>query len=145
MYPQAPEQSSPLETPAAKPCVLLVDDETAIRLAMKRYFSRRGWDVREAEDGASAQQLLEPNAGGSFDLVICDLKMPRFSGYDLYRWLSSCRPDAAQRLVFSSGDIESGDSHDFLLESRRPVLPKPFELAELGRIVAEVCPHSQAA
>jgi DNA-binding response OmpR family regulator len=130
---------------ASRPCVLLVDDELAIRLAVKRYFSRRGWDVCEAEDGESAPWLLEPNAGGSFDLVICDLRLPRFSGDDLYRWLSSSRPDAARRLVFSSGDVESPEAQQFLLTLGRPVLPKPFELAEIDRIVEEICPSAQAA
>ena len=144
MCPHAPA-SSPIGETASRPCVLLVDDETAIRMALARYFSRRGWTVREATNGEAARRLLEPNAGFTVDLVICDLKMPGYSGSDLYRWLSRYRPDAAQRLVFASGDTESGETHDFLLASRRPILPKPFELAELGRIVEEVCPRAHAA
>jgi len=135
------ERSSHLsnrDTSFGRPCVLIVDDEIAIRLAIGRYFARQGWEVREAPDGEVAQRLLEPNAGESFDVVICDLHMPRFSGFAFYHWLASARPDAAARVVFSSGDVEAHDTAQFLQAVRRPVLPKPFELCELDRVIDKV-------
>jgi two-component system NtrC family sensor kinase len=74
----------------------------------------------------------------SFDVVICDLHMPRFSGFAFYRWLAAVRPDAADRLVFSSGDVESNETAEFLREVRRPVLPKPFDLRDLDPVIDEV-------
>ena len=133
------------ETRSCRPCVLLVDDESAVRMVMGRYFALHGWEVREADDGAAAQRLLDPQAGHWFDLVICDLRMPRFSGCDLFWWLAVHRPDAVARLVFSSGDLESPDSAKFLSEARRPVLPKPFDLGELTRIVDEISGSAHAA
>jgi DNA-binding response OmpR family regulator len=124
---------------------LLVDDEMAIRIAMRRYFARRGWRVAEAPDGVTAQRMLEPAAGNDFDVVICDLRMPRFSGSDLYRWLERARPEAVERMVFSSGDVVSPEAAVFLERARRPVLPKPFDLKELGRIVDEVYRSAHAA
>ena len=79
MSPQRKQPCSSRETSFERPCVLIVDDEIAIRLAIGRYFARQGWDVREASDGEAAQRLLEPNADTSFDVLICDLRMPRFS------------------------------------------------------------------
>ena len=38
--------------------VLLIDDELAIRAALRRFFTRRGWVVEEAADGAAARRLL---------------------------------------------------------------------------------------
>jgi CheY-like chemotaxis protein len=133
------------DPPAGAPRVLLVDDEPAVRLAMLRFLTRRGWSVCEAEDGELARALLDPAAGQWFDLVICDLNMPRLSGCELYRWLAHHRPDAARRFVFASGDLLSPESTEFLKEARRPVLPKPFELCELARIVDEVASPAQAA
>jgi DNA-binding response OmpR family regulator len=138
MSSQRRERSSTQEISLERPCVLIVDDEIAIRSAIGRYFSRQGWDVREASDGEAARRLLEPNAGASFDVVICDLHMPRFSGFAFYRWLAGARPDAAARVVFSSGDVESHDTAQFLRDVRRPVLPKPFDLCELDRVIDEV-------
>lgn len=123
---------------SGSPTVLLVDDEVAVRAAMRRFLERRGWSVTEVGDGESARALLDPVAGHVFDVVICDLQMPRLSGADLYRWLSTTRPDAALRFVFSTGDVMSRESTEFLRAARRPVLPKPFDLDELQRIVDEV-------
>jgi DNA-binding response OmpR family regulator len=127
------------------PSVLLVDDEISIRTAMRRYFARRGWKVAEAPDGATAQRLLDPAARNDFDVVICDLRMPKFSGSDLYQWLERNRPEAVERLVFSSGDVASPEAAVFLKHAHRPVLPKPFDLKELGRIVDEVYRAAHAA
>ena len=135
---QRRERSSTREVSLQRPSVLIVDDEIAIRVAIGRYFARQGWDVCEAPDGEAAQRLLEPNAGASFDVVICDLRMPHFSGFAFYHWLAAARPDAAARVVFSSGDVESDETARFLRDVRRPVLPKPFDLRELGRVVDEV-------
>jgi len=133
------------ESRPCRPCVLLVDDEQPLRAAMGRYFLRHGWDVCEAGDGASAQSLLDPKAGNTFDLVICDLRMPRYSGCDLYRWLVHHRPETVARLVFSTGDLQSPESATFLTEAQRPVLPKPFELDHLSEIVDEVSRSAHAA
>ena len=141
LHPSRPDRKSR----SCRPCVLLVDDETAVRAALSRYFVRHGWDVREAVDGVAAQRLLDPAVGHSFDLVLCDLRMPRFSGCDLYRWILVHRPDIEARLVFSSGDLQSPESAAFLSEARRPILPKPFDLGELARIVSDVARSAHAA
>ena len=141
----SPPPSPTGRVPGPPPNVLVVDDEEAIRAALKRFFSRRGWIVVEAADGESARSLLDPASGHAFELVICDLSLPRLSGRDLYRWLSRHHPDALPRLVFSSGDVISRDSSTFLVETGRPVLPKPFELSQLSRIVEDVWRAAHAA
>jgi len=132
---------------APGPCrsVLLVDDEASVRIAMRRFLARRGWSVCEAADGESARTLLDPVSGVGFDLVICDLQMPRLSGREFYAWLARVRPELAQRLVFSSGDVLSPEFSEFLTEAGRPLLPKPFELSELARLVDEVYAGAHAA
>ena len=141
----APASSVSDRLAASLPTVLLVDDEEAVRGALRRFFTRRGWTVVEATDGESAKALLDPSERHQFDLVISDLTMPRVSGRDLYQWLTRHRPDALPRLVFSSGDVVSRDVSGFLVETGRPVLPKPFELSELARIVDDVTHAAHAA
>jgi CheY-like chemotaxis protein len=142
---QISESRSGIDHAAYVPSVLLVDDESAVRMAMHRYLVRRGWNVVEAADGETARSILEPAAGLDFDLVICDLHMPRLSGRDFYEWLACARPDAALKLVFSTGDVLSSEFAEFLSEAGRPLLPKPFELRELARIVEEVRTPARAA
>jgi CheY-like chemotaxis protein len=142
---QISESRFAIDCPAGSPSVLLVDDEYAVRMAIHRYLARRGWNVMEAADGATARAILEPGVGLDFDLVICDLHMPRLSGRGLYEWLARTRPDAALKVVFSTGGVLSPEVAEFLCEAGRPLLPKPFELSELASIVEQVRMPARAA
>jgi CheY-like chemotaxis protein len=119
--------------------VLIIDDEDAVRSSMRRYFERQGWAVEEASDGTiGLAKLLGPREGPTYDLIICDLKMPGLSGLEVHRWVSTSRPDLLNRLVFASGDTASPEAAAFLGSSSCPVLEKPFELSELAAVVARV-------
>ena len=141
---KAADGCSNRDSGAYRPCVLIVDDEESVRTALMRYFARRGWNVCEAEDGEEARAMLAPNAC-AFDLAICDLRMPRMSGPDFYRWLAQSRPDVASRLVFSSGDVDCPESAAFLSDAGRPVLSKPFDLCDLARLIDEIRGAARAA
>ena len=119
-------------TPARR--VLLVDDEEAIRLAVGRWFTRRGWQVDESPDGASAIARLVTD-GMEYDLVICDLKMPGVSGMDVHAAIASHRPAQLDRFVIATGDVASREVAHFLASARLPVLEKPFALAQLAALV----------
>jgi CheY-like chemotaxis protein len=118
--------------------LFVIDDEPSIRAAIRRFLTRRGWDVEEAEDGQKAMEALLHSAPGYFDVVMCDLRMPHFSGVELHHALLKKRPDLVQRLVFSTGDVASTDASNFLASSGRPVIEKPFELARLEEILNQV-------
>ena len=120
---------------------LLVDDEPVIRLALRRFFQRQGWEVDEAEDGAVALDRLTGTAAGgepSYAVIISDLRMPGFSGIDLYERLAAERPELLDRLILSTGDAVSAEAADFLRRSACPVLSKPFGLAELRGLVTRI-------
>lgn len=122
--------------------LFVIDDESSIRSAIKRFLTRRDWEVEEAEDGAKALETLLQSKPGFFDVVMCDLRMPNCSGVELFRTIVVERPDLVRRLVFSSGDVASVEASTFLSSSGRPVIEKPFELAQLeevfGRILDDV-------
>jgi two-component system NtrC family sensor kinase len=73
----------------------------------------------------------------AFDLVVCDLKMPRLDGRAFYRRLASEAPSLARRVIFVTGDVLGTDAETFLDESGCRWLAKPFRLADLLRVVAE--------
>lgn len=58
--------------------ILMVDDERAIRLAVRTALTREGMHVTEAADGSTALDLLKQK---HFDLVILDVMMENVSGY----------------------------------------------------------------
>lgn len=128
------------EAPAdtARPRALLVDDESVIRKALRRFFERQGWAVDDAEDGAQALALLFAKGGPTYDVIISDLRMPGISGMELYERLAAERPRLLDRLIFSTGNSVAPEARDFLRRSACPVLNKPFELAELRTLVGRV-------
>lgn len=120
---------------------LLVDDEPVIRFALRRFFQRQGWQVDEAGDGEAAlARILDaaPDAP-AYDVIISDLRMPGLSGIELHARLERERPAVLRRLILSTGDSVSPETAAFLRHSACPVLNKPFELAELRALVAQVC------
>jgi CheY-like chemotaxis protein len=70
------------------------------------------------------------------DLVICDLRMPRLGGRELFEDVVRERPDLARKIFFSTGDTIRGDTLQFLESLERPWLHKPFGLAELRSLLA---------
>jgi PAS domain S-box-containing protein len=129
---------TPVADTARKPHVLLIDDETPIRNALRRFFERRGWVVEEAPDGGRGLETLLSHDVGYFDAMVCDLKMPGVSGMQLYATLATERPALLDRLIFATGDVASPDAAAFLLETRCPVLEKPYELSLLAATVDRV-------
>ena len=137
---QAPIHEGPSNPmPPRLPSLLIIDDETAIRRALRRYFERKGWAVDEAHDGTAALvKLLRRDALVLYDVVLCDLKMPGVSGPELYRRLEAESPGMVRRLILSTGDVSAPDVADFLATVTVPVLEKPFELSALEKLAEQV-------
>jgi CheY-like chemotaxis protein len=125
--------------------LFVIDDEPTIRAAIKRFLTRRGWEVEEAEDGREALRVLLDSEEGRYDVIMCDLRMPHFSGSDLHHVLLQKRPDLVRRLVFSTGDVASSEASTFLEGSERPVIEKPFELARLEQELDRIRDANRAA
>lgn len=60
--------------------ILIVDDEKSIRETLREILEYEKYDVDEAEDG---QQGLEKLSSGEYDVVLCDIKMPKMDGLEL--------------------------------------------------------------
>jgi signal transduction histidine kinase len=111
-------------SPAQKRKVLVVDDEVEIVRLLTRVLQGEGHQVTTATNGYEARSLLDEH---TFDLVICDLKMPGMSGRELYEHLQQTRPDMARRVIFSTGDVVSTDSWSFLQKAGNHYISKPFK------------------
>jgi signal transduction histidine kinase/ActR/RegA family two-component response regulator len=133
--PASPKPAAPEAEVDERPRILVVDDERSIRLALKRYLRRNGWEVDEAEDGEAALGMLHEAPQEKYDLVITDLRMPVLSGFEVHDWLAEHRADLFDRLVIATGDVASQPVREFLNRTSRPVLEKPFELSALGELL----------
>jgi CheY-like chemotaxis protein len=132
--PAGPAPAPPPRT-AAGSAVLLVEDEPALATAVADALTDAGYRVQRAADGKEA---LERVAAAVFDLVICDLKMPRLDGPSFYRLLSERKPTLARHVIFVTGDVAGTDAERFLADSGCRWLPKPFRLNDLLGVVQEV-------
>jgi CheY-like chemotaxis protein len=73
-----------------------------------------------------------------FDLIVCDLKMPRLDGAAFYRELESLDPTMTRRILFVTGDVAGTDAERFLDDSGCRWLAKPFRLRDLLRTASEM-------
>ncbi len=125
----------PIENIGAGAPVLVVEDEAALASAVAEALSDAGFRVDRAGDGEEALGCVRERA---YDLVICDLKMPRLDGPAFYRAVSEVAPALTRRVVFVTGDVAGTDAERFLLESGCRWLAKPFRLRDLLRVAREV-------
>jgi PAS domain S-box-containing protein len=114
--------------------VLIVEDEHALAAAVAEALTDAGLRVDHAGDGQEALACVRHT---NYDLVICDLKMPRVDGMTLYRAIAAATPALARRVIFVTGDVAGTDAERFLEESGCRWLAKPFRLSDLLRAVRE--------
>ena len=130
-----PPAATRTRAPTRRLRVLVVDDEPHILHYMRATLEAWGHIPVVASDG---EEALARATQGQFDLIISDLRMPRLGGREFYEQLLIQNPTMAARLVFSTGDTVRGDTLTFLETLDRPYLHKPFSLAELRTLLAEV-------
>jgi len=134
--PAAVRQTVATPTPAgAGVAVLLVEDEAALATAVADGLAEAGFRVTRAADG---EEGLARASEGTFDLVICDLRMPRVDGPMFYRAIAATSPALARRVIFVTGDVAGTEAAHFLEEAGCRWLAKPFRLSDLLRLAREV-------
>ncbi|MEO8258492.1 MAG: ATP-binding protein [Acidobacteriota bacterium] len=130
---QSPASRPPPE-PGAGESILVVEDETALGDALAEALRDAGYVVARAADGEDALAAVMTR---QFDLVICDLKMPRLDGRAFYRALARARPELSKHVIFVTGDLAGTDAEQFFRDSGCRWLAKPFRLADLLSAVRE--------
>ena len=115
--------------------VLVVEDEAALGAAVAESLVDAGFVVDRAGDGEEALARVKARA---YDLIVCDLKMPRVDGMMFYRALEREHPDAARRILFVTGDVAGTEAERFLEETGCRWLAKPFRLRDLLRTAKEI-------
>jgi PAS domain S-box-containing protein len=115
--------------------VLLVDDEPRLAAAVADALTDAGFQVDQAHDGMEALGRVRER---EYDLIVCDLRMPRLDGPAFYRAIATSSPALSRRVIFVTGDVAGTEAGRFLEESGCRWLTKPFRLADLLRVAREV-------
>ena len=74
----------------------------------------------------------------SYEVILCDMRMPHLDGRGFYRELEQRYPHLLSRLVFLTGDVLSPEAEAFFAHVNRPRLIKPFRAQEVRRIIQQV-------
>ena len=84
--------------------ILLIDDERAIRRALREILEFENCQVQEAESGVHALQLLEQS---SFDLIFSDIKMPHMDGIELLEQIKKKNLETPVVMISGHGNVET--------------------------------------
>jgi len=111
--------------------ILIVEDESGIRLALRGLLRRDGYDVDLVEDGDAAQRMFQQTA---YDLILTDLALGRgVTGMDVLRASKAHRPETAVVMITAHG------SEKIAVEAMKlgaeDYVPKPFDNEELRVVV----------
>ncbi len=123
-----------IDSPISGKDLLIVDDEVGTTKALVRVFQRDGHTLDTASNGREALDKLRAR---SYDLILCDLRMPELDGPTLYRTLACEHPHLQQHFIFLTGDTMSPEAKTFLDECRAPYLAKPFRAADIRGLVQQ--------
>lgn len=118
-----------------RPRVLMVDDELPILRAFTRLLSS-SCDITTAESIDQLEEVLE--RGQRFDLVLCDLMMPKRSIVDAYDDLKLRFPWLEKRLVICTGGGFSDEAREFVGEKGLRLLDKPFSPEAFNKVLSEM-------
>lgn len=118
------EQHTPANSAARR--LLVVDDDTDMRLLLAEYFRRLGFDVEEKESGAAA---FEPAVSGRFDCFIFDVSMPGMTGFELLRRVRERGVKTPAMFLTALDDID--DKVAGFAAGADDYLAKPFSPREL--------------
>jgi two-component system NtrC family sensor kinase len=127
---------------AGQHTILVVDDEAEIREALAEILTGARHRVVTASSGREA---LKRMATEHYDVILTDIRMPDLDGRALYEEIERRWPGRAARVVFVTGDTLASALREFVSESGRPVIEKPFLPSEVRRVVAELTADSGAA
>ncbi len=127
---------------ATRRTILIVDDEAEIRETLAEILTGARHRVVTASSGREA---LERMAAEHYDVILTDIRMPDLDGRALYREIERRWPGQSGRVVFVTGDTLASALREFVSESGRPVIEKPFLPSEVRRVVAELAPDGEVA
>jgi DNA-binding NtrC family response regulator len=108
------------------PRILIIDDEKAIRYTLKDILEFENYTVDQAEDGPAGLDMLIKD---KYDVVLCDVKMPKMDGLEVLERAQKISPDTAFIMISAHGNIEM--AVDATKKGAFDFIPKPPDLNRL--------------
>ena len=115
--------------------VLLLEDRADFRSVLREYLLSCSYQVTSVRSGVEGLREVMKRP---FDLIICDMMMPRMGGEMFYWAVTRIRPATAQRFIFFTGHRNNPAIEFFFKRVNATVLIKPFKLAALDSTIDDV-------
>ena len=128
-----PTEKVTSERPALK--VLLLEDRADFREILHEYLASRSYEVTAVQSGIEG---LREIMKARFDVVICDMMMPKMGGEMFYWAVTRVRPATAKHFIFFSGHKNNPRIEFFFRRVNANMIYKPFKLAVLDSVISEV-------
>ena len=122
----------------AKPTILVVDDDEAHRTMLNTLVSGWGYDVTEADDGATAIESVREQ---SYDLVLMDVRMVKVSGLEALEQIKSFNPAIPVIIMTAYSSVDS--AVDALKQGAHDYLTKPLDFDRLKLTIARAMEHTR--
>ncbi|CAM1339540.1 sigma-54-dependent transcriptional regulator [Tenacibaculum aestuarii] len=86
--------------------ILIIEDEAAIRRVLKKIISEENdsYEVEEAEDGLAGIEMIKNT---DYDLVLCDIKMPKMDGVEVLEKARKIKPETPMVMISGHGDLDT--------------------------------------
>jgi len=108
--------------------ILVVDDEEVIRKFLGIQLAKLGYEVKEAVDGEQAMEQLRKDA---FDLLICDIAMPKKDGWEVIKEVKSDPKMKEMPVIVLTAKNEDSDMFKGYDEGANYYMTKPFTKDQL--------------
>jgi DNA-binding response OmpR family regulator len=113
--------------------LLVVDDEKNLRLVIQKELARQGHETEAAADGQAAWEMMEAR---DYDVLLCDINMPRLDGMGLLRRLKEKMPNPPEIIMLTGqGTVET--AIEAMKLGAYDYLTKPYRIAELSALVKQ--------
>ena len=119
--------------------LLVVDDEKNLRLVVQKEMTRQGHDVEEAADGEAAWEIIESD---DFDVLLCDINMPRLDGIELLRRMRD-RCQNPPEVIMLTGQATVESAIEAMKLGAYDYLTKPYRIGELSALVTAAAEKQQ--
>jgi len=113
--------------------LLIVDDQTGIRLLLSEVFTKEGFEARLAANGAEAIQSVQEKTP---DCVLLDMKMPGIDGVEVLKRIKKDWPTIPVIMMTAYGEIEL--TEEALENGAERYFTKPFNIFEVRDAVMEI-------
>ena len=116
--------------------ILIVEDDFDIAELLENWLNEAGYETATAADGLRA---LDAFAGGSFDLVLLDLMLPKLDGFGVCEWIRGRSEVPVVMLTALEGEAEQLRGYDLRIDD---YVTKPFSMPVLLRKIAAILRRS---